>query len=80
MRPRSTVWRAASLAETPIENLIWEIPLNSRCATEQSAPKTPEHAPPQLLPRGACSRPLSRGPAVKKILPETDPIEFVYHP
>src|ERR1700719_3143601 len=36
MRPRSTVWRAASLAETSIENLIWEIPLNSRCATTQS--------------------------------------------
>ena len=45
MRPRSTVWRAASLAETPIENLIWEIPLNSRCATEQGAPRKPPARP-----------------------------------
>jgi hypothetical protein len=67
MRPRSTVWRAASLAETPIENLIWEIPLNSRCATEQGAPRKPQRALPQLLPRESSHRPLSRWPTLKKI-------------
>jgi hypothetical protein len=35
----------ASLAETPIENLIWEIPLNSQGAAEQRAPKKPPARP-----------------------------------
>ena len=42
MRPRSTVWRAASLAETPIKNLIWEIPLKlAVCYRARRAQKTP---------------------------------------